>query len=117
NDMKNDISQAQNHLTATLQRADDEDLAKAITEREARLKPELDGLARAYPQCARMVNLGDRAIGTPLAPATYYDRHLCSFKVDLLWRFDQKKRQITGDARARLKNHLPLLMKYLVADT
>ena len=120
NDMKNGLSQAQNYLTVTLRRADDADLAREIIEREGRLKDQLDGLARDYPQCAGMVTqVKDAIADTTLSPADYYDRDVRSLKVELLWRFDRKKQQISGDKSAldRLETYCPELMKYLVADT
>ena len=119
NDMKNGLSQAQNYLPVTFRRAHDADLAREITEREARLKDQLDRLSRDYAQCAGMVNQMKDAIDTPLSPADYYDRDVRFLKVALLWRFDRKKQQISGDESAleRLETYRPELMKYLVADT
>ena len=96
------------------------DLAREIIEREARLKDQLAGLAGDYPQCAGMVNqVKDASGNTTLLPADYYDRDVRSLKVELLWRFDRKKQQISGDKSAleRLETYCPELMKYLVADT
>jgi hypothetical protein len=119
NAMKNGLSQAQNYLTVTLRRDDDADLAREITEQEARLKDEVGRLAKDYPQCAGMVNQVKDAIDTPLSPADYYDRDVRSLKVELLRRFDRKKQQVSGDKAAleRLEIYCPELMKYLVADT
>ena len=102
-------------------RAQNADLDKEITDRENRLRPELDRLADTYEQCKGLVNQVKDAINshTPLSPVNYSDRDARSFKVELLWTFDQRRQQIIGDAdaHARLERCAPMLMAYLVADT
>jgi hypothetical protein len=108
-----------------MSRAQNADLDTALTDRETRLKPHLADLAidPTYAQCTGLVTqlMGLIDNHTLPAPANYCDRDVLSFKVDLLWTFDQRKKQLCGDAKAealkRLDACLPKLLAYLVADT
>jgi hypothetical protein len=123
--MQAHINVAQNYLKMTVDRAQNGDLAKEITDRESRLKegspPALDVLRGKYPEYKDFLNQVQAAIGpdgAQLSPVNYSDRDVCSLKVDLLWTLHQRLQKTwDGKARKRLKKYRPKLMKYLVADT
>lgn len=122
--MKSNLNAARNYLSLTLQQAANPDLDKEITERETRLKPDLEGLATNYPFFSGLIRQLQDAVGKPLSPENYIDRDSCSTRVDLLRALEQRRGQISDapdspvhDALLRLQNHKDWLMTFLVADT
>ena len=119
-DMKASLNAARDYLKITVARAPNGDLDKEITDREDRLNLELCRLAKDYPQCAGLVKQMQQTINSKTlpSPVNYRDRDVHSLKVELLWTFDQRIKQIGDEeAQERIKLYEVELMKYLVADT
>jgi hypothetical protein len=122
--MKANLNAARKYLALTVDQIANPDLDKEISDREDRLKSEVDHLRKTYVHFSGLITQLEQAVGKPLSPTNYIDRDSCSLRVELLQAFDQRKNQLANAAGSavqgaleRLKNRENWLMTYLVTDT